>query len=403
MKLKNNLYVLILIGAVTFNLQNALSERPHRVLPPPSCNGNTYPSPEILSSLKSEPIYKRSASPVTIDLLVAFTPDALVRVGNSSTAMTELIRRILAYTNDAHSNSDTGVTFSVVYIHPLTTNAADNFSSDLSSASFSDGVWDELQTLRETYKADMVSVIVGGTQGGTICGLGYTNGISGSLTQSSPYMYNIVSIAPSCSFATITHELGHNLGCAHDRANATSAGFQAFSYGYSFTGKSRNVFHTVMATTSNIEIPFFSSPLLTYEEAPIGVLGSEDNAQSISLAASTVASYYASLNGENLALPVPEAPTKISTKTKRSRTKITLTYKLLAGDVAVPYAPIHAYYSRGKRGKQFLRSFGKTNSQGVFKFQETSRIAKGYYYKACYLGSSRTRLCSANLELASVK
>lgn len=403
MKLKIYLIALLLIEVCQLNIIEALADRPHRVLPPPSCNGSTYPPLENFSSLKSEPILKRSANPVTIDLLVAYTPDALARVGNSSTAMSELIRRILAYTNAAHSNSETGVTFSVVYIHPLTTNAADNFSSDLSSASFSDGVWDELQTLRETYKSDIVSVLVGGTQGGTICGLGYTNGISGSLAQSSPYMYNIVSIAPSCSFATITHELGHNLGCSHDRANATSAGFQPFSYGYSFTGKSRNVFHTVMATTSNIEIPFFSSPLLTYEETPIGVLGSEDNAQSLSLAASTVASYYTSLNGENLALPIPESPTKISTKTKRSKTKITLTYKLLAGNAAVPFAPIHAYYSRGKRGKQFLRSFGKTNSQGIFKFQETSRIAKGYYYKACYLGSSRTRLCSANLELASVK
>lgn len=401
MKIGN--YIFILLFSLFLLLPLGLkAERPHRIPPPPSCKHSIYPDEPIYSIDSRRGISQRAASPVDIDLLIGYTPDALLRVGSSVDSMIDHIRRIIDFTNKSHQNSGTGVTFRVVKIIGLTTNASDNFTSDLVSASSSDGVWDELITQREANKADMVSILVGGTQGGTICGLGYSNGGSGSLEFSSPYMYNIVSLAPSCSFATITHELGHNLGSAHDRANATSSGFQSFSYGYSFKGKSKNSFHTIMGVTSDIEIPYFSSPLISYEETPIGVPGSEDNAQSIILAASTVANYYESLNGEDLSRPIPESPSKITSKAKRSKSKINITYTLKSSSSVVPYAPIHVYYSRGKRGKLILRSFGKTNSKGIFKFSETSRIAKGYYYRACHLGSSRTRLCSANLELASV-
>jgi hypothetical protein len=346
--------------------------------------------------------FELSSLPAQIDLLLAYTPDAVLRFG-SAAAIESHIRRIVRYANQAHENSGTGISFSVSHIEALSTEAADNYSRDLLAASEADGVWDDLLTLRETYRADMVAVLVGGTQGGTLCGLGYLNGLSGSFASSAPFMFSVVSVAPSCPYSTLAHELGHNLGSAHDRANTSGPASQPFSFGYEFRGRSRNLWHTVMAVTQSREVPFFSNPLLQYDRVALGVVDREDNARSLGLSAATVASYYETLGGPNLAAPVPADPDRIRVTTRRRRGTIEVSFKLFDSAGPVPFAAMEAYYSRGRRGKTVLRAFGRTNARGVFPISESAAVRAGFFYKACFLGGTVTPVCSRPLELGRVK
>jgi hypothetical protein len=201
----------------------------------------------------------------------------------------------------------------------------------------------------------------------------------------------------------MAHELGHNMGSAHDRRNASGPASQLFSFGYQFKGRSNEIWHTIMAVTRDREIPFFSNPQLTFDGKPIGVAASEDNAQSIALSAGTIANYYATLGSPDLALPVPVEPTRVTFSTKRKGTKIVLTYRVLQGNTPIPYAPMEAYYAKGKKGRSVLRAVGRANQQGTFTFKESAFVARGFFYKACYLGARSTPLCSSSKELAKVK
>jgi hypothetical protein len=94
------------------------------------------------------------------------------------------------------------------------------------------------------------------------------------------------------------------MGCNHDRANASFPGAYPYSYGFDHVaaGLSSPQFATVMSYEYP-EIPYFSTPLVTYSGVPIGITGgvsgndnpstSADNARSINNTRVTVANFRA--------------------------------------------------------------------------------------------------------------
>ena len=150
------------------------------------------------------------------------------------------------------------------------------------------GEWEvAMQAARDACGADVVSVLVDtGASSGT-CGLGNpltaTNAASAAYFRNSAY--NVCAIRAVAQSDTMTHEVGHNLGCGHSpEPTAVQPGPQGFPYssGYHFTGSDGTRYHTIMAYdwldgVGYRAAPVFSSPLLTFAGVPAGTAESNDN------------------------------------------------------------------------------------------------------------------------------
>jgi hypothetical protein len=370
-----------------------------------SCPGYHSPPSTSLSLTKPQSSTPSSANDGAIELLIAYTPKVLAKLG-SETALLEEIGRIMAYANAAHKNSGSSISFSVVKILALSSDSTDNFSQDLQSATFQDGVWDELLTAREEVSADAVSVLVDGSQRGTLCGLAWTNGVAGTFEDHANFMFSVVSVSGTCTRDTLVHELGHNLGSVHARVDRGGAGSQPFSYGYRFLGTSGQGWHTIMAIPGTDRlIPYFSTPIKTYDGVPIGNNETEDNVRSMSLAYSPVARLYSSQGLPNLTLipPAEVSQVRVAYTRMQNRKQIKITASPLISNKKAAFQPLEIYFSKGRKGSFRLRAAGRSTAKGLFTLTESITFPSGFFYRVCYPGYSERQLCSAAVDLTKLK
>ncbi|MDX2185777.1 MAG: M12 family metallo-peptidase [Opitutaceae bacterium] len=72
-------------------------------------------------------------------------------------------------------------------------------------------------------------------------------------------------------YYTLTHELGHNFGCNHDRQTSAAAdGDGKHSYGFRYTNARGEDTGTVMSYASNI-VPYFSNPNILLDGVALGI------------------------------------------------------------------------------------------------------------------------------------
>ena len=91
---------------------------------------------------------------------------------------------------------------------------------------------------------------------------------------------------------TLAHEIGHNMGCLHNREDSTwdsDYELSAFCFGKRWYLGGQG-YRTVMSYDSNPasygnRIPFFSNPSVSYLGTSVGNAGTEDNAQVLSITA----------------------------------------------------------------------------------------------------------------------
>ncbi len=106
--------------------------------------------------------------------------------------------------------------------------------------------------------------------------------------------YSVVSTFASLSGLIFQHEIGHNLGGAHDRENSDNGGLYPYSHGHRFTGSDSREYRTVMAYAPGSLINQFSNPNIEYENTPTGIASGEqsaDNARSFNNVAAIVNGY----------------------------------------------------------------------------------------------------------------
>lgn len=239
----------------------------------PSCGANhrhedrNVPGHAIDHAADAQPAPDRGAETGTFifaDVGIMYTAAARAALG-STAAMEAFLDGAIADANVAYGNSQ--ITLRIRAAFKAETSYTQNSSdmgADLSALQNpSDGQMDDAHTLRNTYGADLVTLIVNGAAGGA-CGIGYI------MTSVGPSFQNLAFnvVARTCvSGLTFPHELGHNMGCAHDRDNAGSASWP-YAYGYRTPN---NLYRTVMAYSPGTRVAYFSNPDVTYQGYVMGV------------------------------------------------------------------------------------------------------------------------------------
>jgi hypothetical protein len=239
----------------------------------------------------------------TIDVLVLYTPKARTAAGGVP-AMNALVDLAIADTNTAYANSNVAQRLRLVYkgeinyAESATADALENFSIDLNlltdKAGPDDpgGVMDSAHTLRDNYHADLVALLA--DYSGGYCGLAWlmqSNSLSFESRGFSVINWDC-AVAPQNSFA---HELGHNMGLAHDKGNSgNSLPVFSYAYGYAVPGQ----FRTIMAYNCSPSCPrvrHFSNPNVLYAGQPTGTAANSAspayNALALDNTANTVARF----------------------------------------------------------------------------------------------------------------
>ncbi|MDD5708384.1 MAG: M12 family metallo-peptidase, partial [Kiritimatiellae bacterium] len=194
------------------------------------------------------------------------------------------------------------------------------------------GVFSDIETLRTTYGADLVTLMIDtGSAYGSV-GIGW---VLMSTSGDPRYAYTACAIRSVNQSHTLTHEVGHNLGCGHAVNQADDPGPALFSYssGYYFTA-SGNAYHTIMAYNRDgyggayDECDHFSTPLKTYGSSGVvvGNASTADNARTIRETMTAASTYR-----EATVTTPPAAPTGVNASDGASTANVGVSWTASSG------------------------------------------------------------------------
>ncbi len=193
----------------------------------------------------------------TMDVLVVFTQNATTAAGGSG-PMGAIIDVTFARANSALINSEVGLRLRMVRKESVAHTEV-NLNTSLNSITDGTGVFSNVPTWRNQSGADLVALI---TTGG--------GGLAWVYNGNSAYGYSVNGL--NGIEGTFVHEVGHNLGCLHDRENDnTITPLYAYSYGWRFTPAGSSQLRSVMAYSPGSSVPYFSNPDVSYMGTPTGV------------------------------------------------------------------------------------------------------------------------------------
>ena len=257
----------------------------------------------IVSSMPnlSDAVVPMDMSTTTIDVMVVYTKQAREDAG-STAAIESLIDLAVADANMAYENSL--VPQKLKLVHTVEVNYAEPASNDSSTEltalkDLSDGVMDNVHTLRDQYKADIVTLFVTNAKladGTDVCGIGYQMD-SGNKDDFASRAFNVVPLDCISNLSYI-HELGHNMGAGHEETNASPTGLYESSHG---TQDPDCKYRSIMAYPCSCagtctRMPFFSNPDVEYDDWTTGISGQADNAFTLLLTRDEVANFRNSLS-----------------------------------------------------------------------------------------------------------
>lgn len=295
----------------------ALSLRANQDFKIPPRHARSAATASVTSATTQSSVQQQTASP-SVDVMVAYTAGFVSEYGSVSAALTR-INNLVDITNQAYVDSQ--VHEQIRLVHTVQVSYPDNNSNNtaLDDITGSDGTnpvpipssLRAIASLRTQYGADLVSLVRSfdnAADGG--CGLGWL--IGGGLqpivpSQDYVFGYSVASDGSDagyyCLDSTFAHEVGHNMGSAHDRAHADKDGNGnptpgAYAYSFGYLGNGINGFSTIMAygSASDTPLDLFSNPNISIcQNTSCGVAdnssNSADNAHSMNNTAALIAQF----------------------------------------------------------------------------------------------------------------
>ena len=310
-----------------------------------------------------------------IDVLVMYTKAAREELGEVND-MEALIDLAIIETNEGYANSDVKHRLRLIHRAEIDYTVVDRtLSKPLKElARTNDGIMDNVHKLRDEYRADLVTLLVRvpptPTTQKAVCGRGYLN-----VEASKGFSVTDYRCATGPGKYTFAHELGHNFGAQHDRAQIIKGGNNpgaGYNFGYINTTEG---WRTMMAYNDNINCPlklctrlnYWSNPNILHDDQPMGVAdinNGADNHRQLNTTAQRIANYRVSR----------PAPTLIAPKGNIASTTPTYQWQ------AVHYANWYQLIVNDRSGKRIeawytATSLGCAEGQGICKVTPNISVA----------------------------
>ena len=235
-------------------------------------DASTDDLPNVLSAVPA----KATDSGATIDVMVVYSSQTAAAAGSAIDAQ---IQQAIDTANTVYANS--GITTRLRLVHSEQANYSESgdYPTDLNWLSGNSAI----ATLRNTYAADLVSMLVESSQ---YCGYGW-------IGPATTYAFSVINRGCASGNYSFPHELGHNFGARHDTyVDPTST---PYAYGHGWVDCIEG-WRDVMAYPTQCggtRIPYFSNPGMTYGTPPdlLGTTTTADAARVHNQNASTVANF----------------------------------------------------------------------------------------------------------------
>jgi len=258
-------------------------------------HNDKWAPPAVGAPVKAAPVAAATSaadSGSTIDIMVAYTASARAAAG-STAAIKATILTALNETNAGYANSGVTPRLRLVHVEEVAYTESGNISTDVNRlAATADGFMDNLHTLRNTYGADLVGLIV--ENGGGYCGM------AKAIMATAATAFQVTARSCATGYYSFAHEFGHLQGARHD--TYVDSGTTPYAYGHGHVNTSSDAtkrWRTIMSYNDRCStlgynctrLQYWSNPTKTYLANAMGVLNTSENYKVLNNTAYTVANF----------------------------------------------------------------------------------------------------------------